>query len=68
MIHVVFLSKLKITYNFSYFTLREIIERMVQAYSQRIFNGQKPVFDGRKNLYSRDPLPNIGRDKVHFIF
>ncbi|XP_064651871.1 protein argonaute-2-like isoform X5 [Lineus longissimus] len=43
---------------------REIIERMVQAYSQRIFNGQKPVFDGRKNLYSRDPLPNIGRDKV----
>ncbi|XP_064651862.1 protein argonaute-2-like isoform X2 [Lineus longissimus] len=42
---------------------REIIETMVQAYSQRIFNGQKPVFDGRKNLYSRDPLP-IGREKV----
>jgi eukaryotic translation initiation factor 2C len=41
---------------------REIIETMVTAYSQRIFNGQKPVFDGRKNLYSRDPLP-IGRDK-----
>jgi len=36
---------------------------MVQAYSQKIFNGQKPVFDGRKNMYSRDPLP-IGRDKV----
>ncbi|XP_064651875.1 protein argonaute-2-like isoform X9 [Lineus longissimus] len=43
---------------------REIVETMVQAYSQRIFNGQKPVFDGRNNLYSRDPLPNIGRDKV----
>ncbi|XP_074656844.1 protein argonaute-2-like isoform X2 [Tubulanus polymorphus] len=42
---------------------REIIETMVQAYSQRIFDGQKPVFDGRKNLYSRDPLP-IGREKV----
>jgi eukaryotic translation initiation factor 2C len=36
---------------------------MVQAYSQKIFNGQKPVFDGRKNMYSRDPLP-IGREKV----
>ena len=36
---------------------------MVGAYQQKIFSGQKPVFDGRKNLYSRDPLP-IGRDKV----
>ncbi|KAL3887901.1 hypothetical protein ACJMK2_000288 [Sinanodonta woodiana] len=42
---------------------REIIETMVTAYSQKIFQGQKPVFDGRKNLYSRDPLP-IGREKV----
>jgi len=42
---------------------REITETMVQAYSQKIFNGQKPVFDGRKNMYSRDPLP-IGREKV----
>ncbi|CAH1772409.1 unnamed protein product [Owenia fusiformis] len=42
---------------------REIIETMVQAYRNQIFNGQKPVFDGRKNLYSRDPLP-IGRDKI----
>lgn len=42
---------------------REIIETMVQAYGQKVFAGQKPVFDGRKNLYSRDPLP-IGREKV----
>lgn len=42
---------------------REIIETMVQAYSQKIFQGTKPVFDGRKNLYSRDPLP-IGKDKA----
>lgn len=42
---------------------REIVETMVKAYSQKIFNGQKPVFDGRKNLYSKDPLP-IGRDKM----
>lgn len=44
---------------------REIIETMVTAYHQKIFSGQKPVFDGRKNLYSRDALP-IGRDKVMF--
>ena len=42
---------------------REIVETMVTAYSQKIFSGQKPVFDGRKNLYSRDPLP-IGRERV----
>ncbi len=46
-----------------YLHCREIIETMVQAYTQKIFSGQKPVFDGRKNLYSRDPLP-IGREKV----
>jgi len=46
-------------YNFC----REIVETMVKAYKQRFFNGQMPVFDGRKNLYSRDPLP-IGREKV----
>ena len=42
---------------------REIVETMVESYSQRIFAGQRPVFDGRKNIYSREPLP-IGRDKV----
>jgi eukaryotic translation initiation factor 2C len=41
---------------------REIIETMVQSYS-KIFGTQKPVFDGRKNMYTRDDLP-IGRDKV----
>ncbi|XP_053382229.1 protein argonaute-2-like isoform X1 [Mercenaria mercenaria] len=42
---------------------REIIETMVNAYGTKIFQGAKPVFDGRKNLYSRDPLP-IGKDKI----
>ncbi|XP_067937270.1 protein argonaute-2-like [Watersipora subatra] len=42
---------------------REIVETMVASYSQRIFAGQRPVFDGRKNMYSREPLP-IGRDRV----
>ena len=42
---------------------RDIIETMVQGYSHSIFNGQKPVFDGKKNLYTRDALP-IGKEKV----
>ncbi|OQR70150.1 protein argonaute-2-like [Tropilaelaps mercedesae] len=41
---------------------REIIETMVQSCS-KIFSNQKPVFDGRKNMYTRDDLP-IGKDKV----
>jgi eukaryotic translation initiation factor 2C len=41
---------------------REIIETMVHAYS-KIFGTLKPVFDGRNNLYTRDPLP-IGTDKL----
>ncbi|OQV21162.1 Protein argonaute-1 [Hypsibius exemplaris] len=41
---------------------RDIIETMVQGYSHSIFNGQKPVFDGKKNLYTRDALP-IGKEK-----
>ncbi|XP_021965366.1 protein argonaute-2 isoform X2 [Folsomia candida] len=41
---------------------REIIETMVHAYS-KIFGTLKPVFDGRSNLYTRDPLP-IGNDRV----
>ncbi|XP_060856547.1 protein argonaute-2-like [Metopolophium dirhodum] len=41
---------------------REIIEIMVQAYS-KLFGNLRPAFDGRKNLYTRDPLP-IGRNQV----
>ncbi|XP_046446806.1 protein argonaute-2-like isoform X2 [Daphnia pulex] len=41
---------------------REIIETMVHAYS-KIFGALKPVFDGRSNLYTRDPLP-IGNERV----
>ncbi len=41
---------------------RDIIETMVHAYG-RIFGTKKPVFDGRSNLYVRDPLP-IGNEQV----
>lgn len=40
---------------------REIIETMVHAYT-KIFGNLKPVFDGRNNLYTRDPLP-IGNSR-----
>ena len=35
---------------------------MVNAYG-RIFGTKKPVFDGRSNLYVRDPLP-IGNEQM----
>ena len=41
---------------------RDIIETMVNAYS-KIFGHRKPVFDGRSNLYTREPLP-IGNEPV----
>ncbi|XP_040566297.1 protein argonaute-2 [Lepeophtheirus salmonis] len=41
---------------------REIIETMVHSYS-KIFGTKKPVFDGRSNLYTRDPLP-IGQESM----
>lgn len=40
---------------------REIIETMVSAFP-KIFGQQRPVFDGRKNLYTKDDLL-IGREK-----
>lgn len=49
---------------FSFLPSREIIETMVNSMSyQRYFYNQKPVFDGRKNMYTREPLV-VGRDKV----
>lgn len=41
------------------------MEHMVQHFKTQIFGDRKPVFDGRKNLYTAMPLP-IGRDKVSF--
>ena len=44
---------------------REIVEALVMSQAQ-YFAHQKLVFDGRKNLYSRRPLP-IGRDRVSHV-
>lgn len=45
------------------FVYSEIVEHMVQHFKTQIFGDRKPVYDGRKNLYTAMPLP-IGRDKV----
>lgn len=45
----------------------EIVEHMVQHFKTQIFGDRKPVYDGRKNLYTAMPLP-IGRDKVWCSF
>jgi eukaryotic translation initiation factor 2C len=42
---------------------REIIEALIQTRSE-YFENLRPVFDGKKNLYSRVPLPGIGRERV----
>ncbi|VDK54362.1 unnamed protein product [Anisakis simplex] len=41
---------------------REIVNTMIRAY-QKIFNNINPVYDGKRNMYTRDLLP-IGRDRV----
>ena len=39
------------------------VNREIRTRSE-YFGDQKPVFDGKKNLYSRKPMPGIGRDRV----
>jgi eukaryotic translation initiation factor 2C len=41
---------------------REIIDTMVNKF-QHIFNTQHPAFDGKRNLYTKDPLP-FGRERI----
>ncbi|CAF3779638.1 unnamed protein product [Rotaria sp. Silwood1] len=41
---------------------REIIDTMVNKF-QNIFNSQHPAFDGKRNLYTKDPLP-FGRERI----
>ena len=36
---------------------REIINAMVKSDTRKIYLGARPVFDGKKYLYTRNPLP-----------
>lgn len=42
---------------------RDIVNTLVQAKPQ-LFGNQRPVFDGKKNLYAKEYLAAIGNDKV----
>ena len=44
---------------------RDIVEAMVSTYHE-VFGEQRPVFDGRKNLYSSRALP-IGKKPVSLV-
>ena len=44
---------------------REVIEALVDSHND-FFGNYRPVFDGRKNLYTRKPL-SIGRERVRIF-
>ncbi|KAH7725206.1 argonaute 2 [Aphelenchoides avenae] len=41
---------------------REIVNTMIESFT-KIFQGIRPVYDGKKSMYTREPLP-IGRERV----
>ena len=43
---------------------REVVEYMVQHFKPQLFGDRKPVYDGKKNIYTVLALP-IGSEKVH---
>ncbi len=42
---------------------REVVEYMVQHFKPQLFGDRKPVYDGKKNIYTVSALP-IGSEKV----
>ncbi|MBN3320357.1 AGO1 protein, partial [Atractosteus spatula] len=44
---------------------REVVEYMVQHFKPQIFGDRKPVYDGKKNIYTVMALP-IGNERVDF--
>lgn len=46
-------------------TCREVVEYMVQHFKPQLFGDRKPVYDGKKNIYTVLALP-IGSEKVMF--
>lgn len=46
------------------YKFREIIACMIRNFA-KFFNNIRPVYDGKRNMYTREPLP-IGREKMEF--
>lgn len=38
-------------------TCREVVDSMVQHFKVTIFGDRRPVYDGKKSLYTANPLP-----------
>lgn len=38
-------------------TFREVVDSMVQHFKVTIFGDRRPVYDGKKSLYTAQPLP-----------
>ncbi|KIH49832.1 hypothetical protein ANCDUO_20093, partial [Ancylostoma duodenale] len=45
-------------------SLKEIILCMIRSFG-KYFSSTRPVYDGKRNMYTREPLP-IGREKMEF--
>ncbi|KAL7980537.1 hypothetical protein Chor_001691 [Crotalus horridus] len=46
---------------------REVVEYMVQHFKPQIFGDRKPVYDGKKNIYTVDfevTIPGEGKDRI----
>jgi len=48
--------------NYPQMVNRKVFQTMVAAY-KKVFSSIQPVFDGKKNFYTKDPLP-FGKDQV----
>lgn len=43
--------------NIVLFPSREVVDSMVQHFKVTIFGDRKPVYDGKRSLYTANPLP-----------
>ena len=39
------------------FSVREVVDSMVQHFKVTIFGDRRPVYDGKRSLYTAHPLP-----------
>lgn len=46
-----------VCYDLSVMASREVVDSMVQHFKVTIFGDRRPVYDGKKSLYTAQPLP-----------
>lgn len=51
---------------------REVVDSMVQHFKVTIFGDRRPVYDGKRSLYTANPLPvaptGVRRDEIKKLF